>query len=143
MGDLNEHEPPPVPNERQGCWEFFLRTHPLLKEQAPDFVSVIRERDRIGRQKYKTPLQPFNGRDPLVDTFQELLDALVYLTQAIMEVEVDLERLSPIEAVIPCPKVMSEEVLRQRVQRASLREIQRDTLRSALSIHKILQRRQR
>lgn len=44
--------------------------------------------DRIynfGRQKYGTPLTADNGRDPLVDAYQEALDLVVYLRQAIEE----------------------------------------------------------
>lgn len=35
----------------------------------------------IGVKKYGTGLQPFNGRDPLLDLEQELRDALVYARQ--------------------------------------------------------------
>jgi len=43
------------------------------------------ERDQIGREKYGVPLQAGNGRDPLVDLYQEILDAAVYIRQAIEE----------------------------------------------------------
>jgi hypothetical protein len=39
----------------------------------------------MGIAKYGTPLQTFNGRDPLIDAYQEALDLAVYLKQAIME----------------------------------------------------------
>lgn len=42
-------------------------------------------RDQSGRQKYGVPLQTNNGRDALVDLYQEILDAAVYLRQAIEE----------------------------------------------------------
>lgn len=42
-------------------------------------------RDEVGRAKYGTPLQTHNGRDALVDLYQELLDACVYLRQEIEE----------------------------------------------------------
>jgi hypothetical protein len=45
----------------------------------------MQARDHAGRQKYGMPLQAHNGRDPLVDLYQELLDAVVYLRQAIEE----------------------------------------------------------
>ncbi len=45
----------------------------------------MRERDRVGRARYGTPLQPHNGRDALVDAYQEALDLAVYLRQAIYE----------------------------------------------------------
>lgn len=36
-----------------------------------------------GIEKYGVPVQPYNGRDPLVDAYQEALDLCVYLRQAI------------------------------------------------------------
>jgi hypothetical protein len=42
-------------------------------------------RDAEGRRKYGTPLQPDNGRDALVDAYQEALDLVVYLRQEIWE----------------------------------------------------------
>jgi hypothetical protein len=44
-----------------------------------------RDRDRIGRRKYNTPLQAGNGRNALIDAYQEALDLCVYLRQAIEE----------------------------------------------------------
>ena len=48
-------------------------------------LNDINERRLIGRKKYGTELQPFNGRNPAVDAFQELLDLVVYLRQMIIE----------------------------------------------------------
>jgi hypothetical protein len=45
----------------------------------------IEERDRVGQERYHTRLQPFNGRDALIDAYQEALDLVVYLRQAIYE----------------------------------------------------------
>ena len=44
-----------------------------------------RDRDRVGRETYGTPLQAFNGRDALLDAYHECLDMAVYLKQAIIE----------------------------------------------------------
>jgi hypothetical protein len=52
-----------------------------------DLVADMRQRDATGRARYGTPLQPFNGRDALVDAYQELLDATVYLRQSLYEAE--------------------------------------------------------
>lgn len=41
-------------------------------------VDAMEARDQLGRAKYGTPLQTHNGRDFLVDLFQEALDAFVY-----------------------------------------------------------------
>ncbi len=67
----------------------------IIVEQAPPSPSSgdvwllvladMEERRKHGIEKYGTPVQPFNGRDPLVDTYQELLDACVYIRQAIEE----------------------------------------------------------
>ena len=48
-------------------------------------LNDINERRLIGRKKYGTELQSFNGRNPAVDAFQELLDLVVYLRQMIIE----------------------------------------------------------
>lgn len=45
----------------------------------------LEERERIGVERYGTPLQPHNGRDALVDAYQEALDLACYLRQAIAE----------------------------------------------------------
>ena len=45
----------------------------------------MKQRDEAGVVKYNTRLQPFNGRDVLVDSYQEALDLCVYLRQAIYE----------------------------------------------------------
>lgn len=48
-------------------------------------IDDLRERKRMGTEKYGTPLQAFNGRDPLVDAYQESIDQTQYLRQAIDE----------------------------------------------------------
>ncbi len=64
-------EPPPAPNERPAVWDLV--------------IADMRARDDKGVRKYGTALQPFNGRDPLIDAYQEALDLCVYLRQAIEE----------------------------------------------------------
>ena len=48
-------------------------------------IKDMNDRDQWGRSKYKTPLQPFNGRDVVTDIYQELLDACVYMRQLLFE----------------------------------------------------------
>ncbi len=67
----NDEQPAPTPNERPPVW-------PLV-------VADMESRDVEGRKRYGTPLQPFNGRDALVDAYQEALDLAVYLRQALYE----------------------------------------------------------
>ncbi len=55
------------------------------KRVAWQVISDMRERDQVGRSRYGTPLTANNGRDQLVDAYQELLDAAVYLRAAWLE----------------------------------------------------------
>lgn len=64
-------QPPPVPNDRPSVWDLV--------------IADMRERDGVGQARYGTPLQAHNGRDALVDAYQEALDLVVYLRQAIEE----------------------------------------------------------
>lgn len=48
-------------------------------------IKDMEDRRLVGIRRYGTPLQPFNGRDALVDLYQELLDAVVYIRQLITE----------------------------------------------------------
>lgn len=59
--------------------------------QRPSVQSMVRadleEREQVGVARYGTPLQAHNGRDALVDAYQEALDLACYLRQAIEERE--------------------------------------------------------
>jgi hypothetical protein len=48
-------------------------------------VADLHERKAHGIREYGTPLQPWNGRDPLVDLYEELLDAAQYARQDLHE----------------------------------------------------------
>lgn len=48
-------------------------------------VSDIIMRAHVGKEKYGTFLMTNNGRNPLVDAYQEALDLVVYLKQALLE----------------------------------------------------------
>lgn len=71
---FNTHEPPPVPNEKVAVWDLV--------------IADMKERDNTGAAKYGTRLQPHNGRNALVDAYQEALDLVVYLRQRIEEEKV-------------------------------------------------------
>lgn len=64
-------QPPPTHNTLPAVWDLV--------------ISDMRARDKFGRDKYGTPLQPHNGRDALSDAYQEGLDLCVYLRQALFE----------------------------------------------------------
>lgn len=68
---LTEAQPPPVGNNGRPVWELV--------------VDDMRERDAVGRKRYGVPLQTNNGRDALIDAYQEALDLCVYLRQVIAE----------------------------------------------------------
>ena len=67
----NHDQPEPTKNDHPAIWHIVIM----------DMLN----RDHIGRERYKTPLQPYNGRDALSDAYQEALDLAVYLRQAIYE----------------------------------------------------------
>lgn len=45
----------------------------------------IKERSEIGKKKYNTLLKANNGRDALIDAYQEALDLVMYLRQELYE----------------------------------------------------------
>lgn len=50
-------------------------------------LADIRERAETGKRKYGTYLETHNGRYPLWDAYQEAIDLVMYLRQAILERE--------------------------------------------------------
>lgn len=64
-------QPMPIPNNRPSI-QFLVRVD-------------LDEREKVGIQRYGTPLQAFNGRDALRDLYEELLDACCYIKQTMVE----------------------------------------------------------
>ena len=48
-------------------------------------IQDIESRAEAGKEKYGTYLQPHNGRDALMDAYQEAIDLAMYLRQQIEE----------------------------------------------------------
>lgn len=71
VNDLVQAQSAPEPNALPAVWDLV--------------VTDMRSRDHFGLQKYGTRLQPHNGRDALIDAYQEALDLAVYLRQQIFE----------------------------------------------------------
>ena len=69
--NLNDEQPMPRRNNSAPIWELV--------------IADMAERDNVGRERYGVPLQANNGRDALVDAYQEALDLVVYLRQCIEE----------------------------------------------------------
>lgn len=92
MSGVADQPPPKRRDDLRPAWEevieeFKQRYASYLND--PSSVAVVRDvladmtaRDEVGRQRYGMPLTAFNGHDQLVDAYQELLDAAVYLRAA-------------------------------------------------------------
>ncbi len=52
---------------------------------ALGLIDDIKLRVEFGKAKYGTELKTFNGRDALVDAYQEAIDMALYIRQEIME----------------------------------------------------------
>ena len=72
MSNYTEHEPSPKKGE--------LVVLPYVLED-------LRTRAETGKLKYGTYLETNNGRDALVDAYQEACDLVMYLRQALLERE--------------------------------------------------------
>ena len=62
--------------------------------------SIQKELNEFGKNKYGTPLQPFNGRNSLVDYSQELMDAIVYAKQEIYEKEWEEQKIKDLMSIL-------------------------------------------
>jgi len=84
--DLNAPQPPPTTGEGESVWPLIFNSTGLV---IPDWLRAdMRARHEIGVTKYGTPLKVWNGRDAVIDAYQEALDLIVYARQA-------RERLEP------------------------------------------------
>lgn len=70
MTTVSQHQPPP----RKG-------SQIVLNAVMDD----LKERAEAGKERYGTYLETHNGRDALMDAYQEALDLVMYLKQAILE----------------------------------------------------------
>lgn len=90
--DILKPQPPPVANDLPCVQDMVMEDLKTYAPQAtlggiadvtPALVSAdIEARKAQGVQKYGTLLQPNNGRDALVDAYQEVIDLTQYLRQA-------------------------------------------------------------
>lgn len=80
---LNEEQPKPTATDRRPAWEMVIeyveQIYPNEFELKQLIIDDMKERDAIGRKRYGVPLTSGNGRDALVDAYQEALDFAVYL----------------------------------------------------------------
>lgn len=92
-----EDQPPPIAQpERVPVWDLVIAdlekstVEAMLMNDVPGTVIALalndmRDRDRVGRERYGVPLTTHNGRDHLVDAYQEALDQCAYLRAEIEE----------------------------------------------------------
>jgi hypothetical protein len=71
INPLTEPQPPPLKNN-----------YPYSIDGV---IKDLTDRKNFGMNKYGTALQPNNGRNNLIDSYQELMDLLVYLRTEINE----------------------------------------------------------
>lgn len=79
--------PPPVKNGETPTTDTLL-ARPWVSKTTWSYL--FRRRQELGVARYGTPLQPFNGRDAILDTSEEFQDATVYVEQCIREGRVPL-----------------------------------------------------
>ncbi len=75
--------------------------HGIGREITPLVIADMEERSAFGKEKYGEPLTAFNGRDTLMDTYQEGLDLVVYLRQMIEERDGDRPTASDLQKKFP------------------------------------------
>jgi hypothetical protein len=68
---MTTEQAPPVPND-----------HPPV---VPQVIDDLQTRMVLGIQRYGVALQPHNGRDMLLDAYEEALDLAVYLKGCLLE----------------------------------------------------------
>ncbi len=76
------------------------------QDVLPLVIADLHARDAFGRKKYGTTLQTHNGRDPLMDAYQEQLDQVLYFRQELAERETSF----PKSRFVAAFNAMAEEV---------------------------------
>lgn len=69
--------------ERKGDQQLPIKNDlPFVQDAV---IEDINERKKVGIERYGTPLQAFNGRDALLDAYEEAIDLTMYLKQLLIE----------------------------------------------------------
>lgn len=87
---LVDAEPPPIPQpDLTPTWDLVIEDLRRAFTDPSGILELViadaRERDGVGRVKYGTPLTSHNGRDSLLDAYQEAQDLAVYLRNELEE----------------------------------------------------------
>ena len=89
---LITEQPQPIKNNLPAVWDLVVDDlNHITGVSANQVLRLVeqdmKDRDSEGLKRYGTRLQPCNGRNALTDAYQEALDLVVYLRQAIYEKE--------------------------------------------------------
>lgn len=80
MSAATEQQPAPAAGEGEAVWPLIFDGTGLV---IPEWLRAdMKERHEVGVKRYGVPLRVWNGRDPVVDAYQEALDLVVYTQQA-------------------------------------------------------------
>lgn len=80
-----QQEPEPIPNDTEPIAQLMIYDLEQLGSQYLDLIPEIQARYELGLSNYGVPLQVNNGRDAIVDAFQEAIDLALYLKQCVEE----------------------------------------------------------
>jgi hypothetical protein len=116
-------QPAPRASEAAPLWPIvIMEARDRLSGNAlPLLLADMAERDAFGRAKYPFPLAPKNGRDFLVDLYQELLDAVVYARGEIEEGDPSGEAAAAYPVLLARALRVREALARREGARAAIR----------------------
>lgn len=78
-------------------------------------IQDIQKRKQLGVENYGTPLQAFNGRDSLQDAYEEAMDEVFYIKQAILEKEELIKCLEKLHIAVAELKFPEKEIIAENV----------------------------
>jgi hypothetical protein len=139
-------QPSPKATDRRATWDIVMsyveqlrcdNAHVALGVDA-DVLSLVladmRARDTLGAQRHGTRLTSGNGRDHLVDAFEELLDSCVYLMNELDEHGVGLSTQ------------LADDVFPDKAQRWYLHDVQQlclSQIRASIHLRAVMEERSR
>ena len=81
-------------------WELVQINYGATRGADPRVLADMKSRDNLGRERYGTPLQAHNGRNALLDAYEEALDLTVYLRQAMEELHATSEAVAELPPLL-------------------------------------------
>jgi hypothetical protein len=108
----------------------------MIHDQPPPLASSgdvwslvmadMADRRNVGIERYGTPLQPNNGRDALVDAYQEALDLVAYVRQEIENRTINQQVVGVLfdvyQDAIKIVRVLRQEIESRRIASATTRD---------------------